>query len=235
MKSKTKTLAVILVACATALQGQPKTAAEMLARVSRAGDLKTAETFISAGIDPNLTDRYGRTPLYYAALFNRNEIAALLLAHEADPNTGASSQAPGSEFPQTPLQIAASMGNLRIASMLVAAGAQVGARTATGREALHFAAVGNHLDVIRLLIEKGADVNTRDAHGVSPLDDAVWRGHLEATAILLAKGARLTKPKRKLELLQSTKLPTVAKRSSFTTCFNSVRISQFQTDEGTRP
>src|SRR6185312_5622002 len=84
VKSKMKTLVVILVACATTLQGQPKTAAETLARVSRVGDLKTAETFISAGIDPNLADRYGRTPLYYAALFNRNEIAALLLAHDAD-------------------------------------------------------------------------------------------------------------------------------------------------------
>lgn len=125
-------------------------------RVSRTGDLKNAETFISAGVDPNLPDQYGRTPLYYAALFNRNEMAALLLAHKADPNTPASGPTSGSEFAQIPLQIATSMGNLRMASMLVDAGAQVNAKTKAGRVALHFAAIGSHLDLIRFLIERGA-------------------------------------------------------------------------------
>jgi ankyrin repeat protein len=176
VKSKTEAIAIILIAFATTLQGQSKTAAEMLARVSRTGDLKNAEAFISAGVDPNLPDQYGRTPLYYAALFNRNEMAALLLANKADPNSLASGPTSGSEFAQAPLQIAASMGNLRMASMLVDAGAQVNAKTKAGRVALHFAAIGNHLDLIRFLIERGAEVNTRDGEGISPLDEAVWRG-----------------------------------------------------------
>src|SRR6185312_15357309 len=194
-----KSLILFLVLFAPAFQGQRNTASEMLAKAPRLGDLKSAETLVSSGVDPNLPDQYGRTPLYYAALFNRNDVAALLLAHRADPNIQAHSGAPGTGlgFPQTPLQIAASMGNLHMASMLIAAGARADAKTETGHTALYFAVIGGHLDVIRLLIQKGTDVNIRDAEGTSPLDDAVWRGYLEATAILLANGARLNEAETK--------------------------------------
>ncbi len=192
-----KLLFLFLGFSASALAADDNAAMQMLVKASRLGDLKTAETLLSSGIDPNLSNQYGRTPLYYAALFNRNDVAALLLAHDADPNTRAHSGTVRGEFPQTPLQIAASMGNLRMASMLVTAGAHVDAKTEGGRTALHFAAAGSHLDVIQFLIEKGADANTRDADGTSPLDDAVWRGYLDASAILLAHGARLNEAETK--------------------------------------
>jgi ankyrin repeat protein len=197
VKNRKKSLILLLLLFAAGLQGQRNPATEMLAKASRLGDLKSAETLVSAGVDPNLPNRSGRTPLYYAALFNRNEVAALLLAHAADPNIRAGSGAPDGEFPQTPLQIASAMGNLHLASMLTAAGARVDAKAGTGRTALHFAVVGSHLDIIRFLLEKGADINARDADGTSPLDDAAWRGHLEAAAILLAKGARLNEAETK--------------------------------------
>lgn len=167
---------------------------EMLAKASRVGDVSTAETLLSAGVNPNEANQQGQTPLYYAALFNNNDVVALLVAHHADPNTRASSPDRGSQVPQTPLQIAASMGNLHIASMLLTAGARVDTRSERGRTALHFAVVASHLDMIRLLLEKGADVNVRDADGASPLDDAIWHGYLDASAVLLADGALLDQP-----------------------------------------
>lgn len=192
-----KLLFLFLGFSAAILAADANAAMQMLFKASRLGDLKNAETLLSSGVDPNLSDQYGRTPLYYAALFNRNEVAALLLTHDADPNAQAHSGVLRSELPQTPLQIAASMGNLRMASMLVIAGAHVDAKTEGGRTALDFAAAGSHLDTIRFLIEKGANANTRDADGTSPLDDAVWRGYLEASAILLANGARLNEAETK--------------------------------------
>lgn len=182
---------------ATALRGQGNSANELITKAARLGDLRSVESLLSAGVDPNVSDQDGRRPLYYAASFNHNEVAALLLAHHADPNKWAGSRTPGSEFPQAPLQIAAYMGNLNLASLLVSAGADVNAQTQTGRTALQFAVVGSHLDLIRFLIEKGADLSERDAEGTSALDDAVWRGSLEATAILLAKGARLNEAETK--------------------------------------
>ena len=190
-KSRMKSLTLFLALQAALVQGQGNNAAEMLIKASMLGELDRAETLISAGVDPNTSTETGRTPLYYAALYSRNEIAAMLLAHGADPNTRAKSKTSGSEFPETPLQVAASKGNLQMALMLTQAGAQVNAKAETGRTPLQFAVVAGHLDMTRYLVAKGAVVNSRDAEGASPLDDAVWRGYLEVTAILLARGAVL--------------------------------------------
>jgi ankyrin repeat protein len=114
-----KLLLLFLALSVDALQADGNTAAEMLAKACRAGDLKTAETFLSSGVDPDLPDQYGRTPLYYAASFNRTKVVALLLAYHAHPNRRSS-----------PLQVAAYMGNLHITEMLFAAGAQINTKAA---------------------------------------------------------------------------------------------------------
>ena len=177
-----------------ALPAPPDSALQMLAKAARLGDVKTTEMLLSAGVNPNVPNQQGLTPLSYAVLFDHRDVAALLLAHHADPNGGVTG---GTSVDETPLQTAVSMGNLRLAWTLITAGAQVDARSKGGRTALHFAVVGSHLDMIRLLIGKGARVGTRDTEGTSPLDDAVWRGYLEATAILLAHGASLNEPETK--------------------------------------
>jgi ankyrin repeat protein len=178
------------------LQAEVNAGAEALAKAARAGDLMTAQTLLENGIDPDLHDRYGKTPLYHAVSFNETNAVELLLAHHADPNGSVISRTE-SEFPATPLQYAAYMGNLRIASMLITAGAHIDTQGPTGRTALQFAVLGTHLDVIRYLLERGADLKIRDADGTSPLDDAVWRGYLDVVAILLANGASLNQGETK--------------------------------------
>jgi ankyrin repeat protein len=181
-----KLLFLFLAFLASTLLADVNATAEMFAKACRTGDLKMAETLVSSGIDPDSPDRYGRTPLDYAASFNPTRIVALLLAYHADPNRRS-----------IPLQAAAELGNLRIVEMLIAAGAHINTKAATGRTALHVAVVGGRLGMIRFLIEKGAEVNARDVEGASPLDDAVWRGYLDATAILIAHGAHLNEPETK--------------------------------------
>ncbi len=165
------------------LQAETAVTAEMLGQAARAGRLETMETLLSSGMDPDLTDQYGKTPLYYAVSFNQKQMVTLLLDHHANPN--ASDQ---------PLLCAVDRGNLSIVDLLLQAGAHINTKAKDGRTALQLAAIGNQLDLIRHLMEKGADVNARDNEGTSPLDEAVWRGYLEATAILLARGARLNEP-----------------------------------------
>jgi ankyrin repeat protein len=180
--------AYLLLLCSTGpLQAEMNAGAEALAKAARTGDVITVQSLLENGIDPGLPDQYGKTPLYHAVSFNESKVVAILLAHHADPNNQGNSRK--TEFPVTPLQYAAYMGNLQIASMLVAAGAPVNTKGPTGRTALHFAVLATHLDVIRYLLEKGSDLDTRDVEGTSPLDDAVWRGYLDAVAILLANGA----------------------------------------------
>ncbi|HUE22680.1 MAG TPA: ankyrin repeat domain-containing protein [Bryobacteraceae bacterium] len=171
------------------LHAEVSAATEMLTKACRLGDTKTAESLLAAGVNPDLPDRYGATPLYYAASFNHTEIVQLLLEYHADPNAPVSINERKDGLSSTALQYAARSGNLRITSILIAAGARVNTKGAEGRTALHFA--GGQVGIIHLLIEKGADVNARDAEGIAPLDDEVWGGSLDAVAILLAHGAQL--------------------------------------------
>jgi ankyrin repeat protein len=156
---------------------------ELLAKAARLGNVKAAEDLLEAGVNPNVPDQYGSTALYHAASMNQLDAVKLLLKYRADPNLT-------NLHKSTPLQRAADLGNSRMASTLIAAGANVNAKGPEGRTALFFAG-GHRLDLMQLLIEKGADVNVRDAEGDSPLDEAVWIGSLDATAVLLAHGARL--------------------------------------------
>jgi ankyrin repeat protein len=180
-----------LVISAGSLQAGANTAVELLTKACRVGDMKMAESLLSFGVDPDVPDRYGATPLYYAASYNQFEIVQLLLAYHASPNAPIQMNRPKDDLytPGSALQYAASLGNLRIISTLLAAGADINAKGAMGRTALHFA--GTQVGVMHLLIERGADVNVRDGEGVAPLDAAVWNGSLDSVAILLAHGARL--------------------------------------------
>ncbi len=186
---------LLLVLLNGSLRAGASAGVETLAKAARTGDVKTAENLLESGVNPNLPDQYGRTPLYYAASFNETQIVELLLASHADPNAKAAGRE--TEFPATSLQSAASMGNLHMASLLIAAGARVNMAGPSGRTALHFAVLGIHLDMICYLLEKGAELGIRDSEGTSPLDDAVWRDELDAAAILLAHGARLNEAETK--------------------------------------
>jgi ankyrin repeat protein len=184
-----KLIVFLLVVSLRSLNADVNAAGEMFTKALRDDDLKTIDTLLSIGFNPNLPV-HGYTPLWFAMQFNRTDVVDLLLAGHADPNAPVMS-ANASRFSETPLQFAVQQCNLQIVSLLIAAGAHIDAKGTTGFTALRYAVRDGHLDTIRFLIEKGADLNVRDGEGASPLDDAVWRGSLDTVAILLAHGARL--------------------------------------------
>src|SRR5271165_5279433 len=85
------------------------TAAEMLMKATATGDLKTIENLLTAGYDPNLPLRGGRTPISFAMQAGQTKVVELLLAFHADPNAPANI----SRFSETPLQYAVETGNVR--------------------------------------------------------------------------------------------------------------------------
>src|SRR5579875_1535962 len=99
-----KRLIVFLVLSAGFLQAAINPAAQRLANASRLGDLDTAEALLSANLNPDLRDRYGLAPIYYAAQFNQLKMVDLLLAYHADPNVQPNPPRTGGEAPATPLQ-----------------------------------------------------------------------------------------------------------------------------------
>ena len=91
-------------------------------------------------------------------------MVAALLAAGGDPN--ASDEATNG---WTPLHLAASQNrNRSVIRVLVAAGADIGARTRTGSTALHWAA-RNNPEVVPLLLELGADLYAVDDEGTAAL------------------------------------------------------------------
>jgi ankyrin repeat protein len=73
---------------------------------------------------------------------------------------------------------------------MLAAKADVNARTARGETALHFAAREGRAALITLLLNHGADVNAVDQFGQTPAYAAWQRGHNIALQLLLARGGR---------------------------------------------
>jgi ankyrin repeat protein len=91
----------------------------------------------------------------------------------------------------TPLHFAAFFGQVVIARLLLARGADpnaLGTGWMTGTP-LHSAASGSHTEVAQLLLDAGADPNVRQTHGWTPLHAAAANGNAELVSILLRAGA----------------------------------------------
>jgi ankyrin repeat protein len=94
----------------------------------------------------------------------------------------------------TPLHFAAFFGHPEAARLLIAAGAELEARS-TNREfafdarPLHSASAAGRRDVSEVLIDAGADVNAVQHGGYTALLDAAANGDAELVELLLARGA----------------------------------------------
>jgi ankyrin repeat protein len=69
--------------------------------------------------------------------------------------------------------LAASQGHAEALAVLLEAGARALGRDATGRTALHWAAVNAHADAVGVLLDAGADPRVVDRDGYAPLHLAV--------------------------------------------------------------
>jgi hypothetical protein len=129
-----------------------------------------------------LIDRFGRTPLWWAAQDGRLEEVNNLLAQGADPNF--------SDFDgETPLHAAARWGRLDITRALLARGADADVKALYGVTPLQLSVQSAQLDVARTLLQHRADVSPRDLFGNSLLHQAVLRGNSDLVALLLEYGA----------------------------------------------
>jgi ankyrin repeat protein len=176
----------------------------------RCGDEQRVRTLAES--DPSLLaakDEHGLGPFTVARYSRQNAIAEYLLARGVDLDIFAACLAGRRErvaellagdraLPAayshdgwTALHLAAFFGFADIAADLLAAGADVHARSrnAMRNTPLHAAVAGSSVAVTRTLLEHGSDVNARQEGGWTPLHGAAQSGNAELVELLIAAGA----------------------------------------------
>lgn len=93
----------------------------------------------------------------------------------------------------TALHLAAFFGKKPAAEVLIAAGANVNARSINPmrNSPLHAACAGRSVELAALLVASGADVNSRQEGGWTPLHAAAQNGGLDLARLLISFGAQL--------------------------------------------
>ncbi|WBA80866.1 ankyrin repeat domain-containing protein [Endozoicomonas sp. GU-1] len=168
---------------------------DQLAAAIRKQDLAAVNDLLNLvqdlGIDPNLCDRQGYYPLYWASRWgSADRILKTLLDRGANPNL--CNIDPWSGKKNIPLLCAAESGSYEVSKVLLEYGADPQARDGSDWTALHRATwkFGKQsIMLMKCLLDHGADINARNRMGRTPLFNAVIRDALPAVNILLSEGA----------------------------------------------
>ncbi|CAM9655941.1 unnamed protein product, partial [Laminaria digitata] len=134
----------------------------------------------------DLSDRFGRTPLHWAAEQGHRNVALALL------RAGASVD-PRSQCKATPIMLAASRGHEEVVGLLLEYRAsESDCRPLNHRRhgiahwrstALHCAAASGHVRVVELLLDTGFDRGQHDGAGLSPAEVSARQSHSTSAAI----------------------------------------------------
>ena len=151
-------------------------------RAVETGNENAIRLFLQAGVDLELTNEAGWTPLL-VSLFMASETTAILLVNAGAKVTACNKHGYG------PLHWAAYQGFTQAIQVLIQKGAYVNVRSDRGLTPLLQAAARGHAEVVRLLLSKRALVNDPDEEGWTPLHKAVANGHLEVVRLLMAAHA----------------------------------------------
>lgn len=154
------------------------------------GNRAVAEHLINAGVSPDLRDKHGRTPAYYAAEMGHAELAEYLLASSKEPEDLTMATLVTDARPL--LNHVAAEGHLAVVRLLLARGAaraHLHLPDGQGRTPLHRAAKRKQVEMVDFLLANGADVQAVDAEGRTALHEGAEAGDLAVVRHLLAKGA----------------------------------------------
>jgi ankyrin repeat protein len=128
---------------------------------------------IHLGASVEAQDKYGNTPLQYAARFSVFRLLFDAGAHTTAEQVNKSFR---DEHCKSLLHWAAETGSGDVAKRCLQLGADVEAKDAHGETPLHYAAESGHFSIVKSLVEADSDLDAIDVHGRKPLDCAMGKG-----------------------------------------------------------
>jgi ankyrin repeat protein/thymidine kinase len=152
------------------------------------GHLTTVITLLNMGVDPNIVDENGMSPLHYAVTCavhkNRTSLVQILLENGADPNLESKNSG-------RILTIAISTNNIEAVVNLLKAGANYEPIPFNLNETIQFciAVAFGKINEVVSFIKKGINVNYQDVNGTNPLYLAAYYGHSDIVTLLIRSGA----------------------------------------------
>ena len=133
------------------IQAQTSTQTHDLAKAILKNNASTAETLLTAGVNPNTTIEvvpgFPTTYLITAAANSSLDLVKLLLKYKAQVNQP-------DAFKATALMAAVGKGNKVMVELLLGSGADVKAKDDDGKDALALAKEGGNMEIIALLEQK---------------------------------------------------------------------------------
>lgn len=132
----------------------------------------------------DLTDRYDRTPVSYAAENGHEAVVELLLEKDVDLESRDRREE------RTPLSYASGNGIEAIVKLLLEKDVDLESKDSEARTPLLWAANG-HEAAVKLLLENGVDLESQDRYDRKALSYAAENGHQAVIRLLLEKGADL--------------------------------------------
>lgn len=150
------------------------------------GHRSIVDAILKSGIDVNIRNIDGKTPLMIAAEEGHTAVVETLLNKGADVNSSSEYRFRRGE---TALMSAAKKCHITTVQVLLANGADANARDDGGRTPLMEAVECGENTIIKTLIAHGADVNARDNTGATALIYSAQKGLEDTIKILLENGA----------------------------------------------
>ena len=159
---------------------------EKLLAAADAGNLEAIHSALASGVDANVSDQRGYTPLWKAIVRGRSDAALLLIDAGADIHRRY-------RYGDSALRLAAKHCDVQLAQRLLALNADVNAVEAMTGETPLLSAIEKRqpAQLVQLLIDAGRDVNHARRDGGTALIRAVRNGLLDVVRALIKAGARV--------------------------------------------
>ncbi len=149
-----------------------------LLATSKEGRLGPVRALLNQGVNVNVQDDAGMTPLHQACWYGRAKVIEELLSGGADIHARCKNGYTALTY------VAGAAGCVECGRKLIKAGSLI-----NGTGALSWAAAFGHLPFCQLLITAGADVNEEGKDGFTPLEEAFRCEQKEVAQLLLKSGA----------------------------------------------